>query len=122
MLNRREFGIATASAVVAGATVGLRSAAAVEPLRIGGLATLEGPFAEPGKDSFRGIEMALAEFGPTVAGRTIQLSRASSDGNPDVALASARRLVEQDKVDLFIGPLSGSEGIRIKDYAKTVPP
>jgi branched-chain amino acid transport system substrate-binding protein len=122
MLNRRDFGLVTASAVVTGLTAGgIRRAKAAEPLRIGGLATLEGPFAEPGKDSFRGIEMALAEFGPTVAGRTIAFSRASSDGNPDVALASARRLVDQDKVELFVGPLSGSEGIRIKDYAKTVP-
>lgn len=121
MLSRRNLGIAAMSTVVAGVTAGPRRAAAAVPLRIGGLATLEGPYAEPGKDSFRGIEMALAEFGPTVAGRTIELSRASSDGNPDVALASARRLVEQDKVDILVGPLSGSEGIRIKDYAKTVP-
>ena len=122
MLNRRQFGIVAASAAVAGAMPGRRAvAASAEPLRMGGLATLEGPFAEPGKDSFRGIEMALEEVGYTVAGRKIELSRASSDGNPDVALASARRLVEQDRVQVFVGPLSGSEGIRIKDYAKTVP-
>ena len=122
MFKRREFGLAMASAVAATSIAGRpRRAIAAEPLRIGGLATLEGPFAEPGKDSFRGIELALAEFGGTIAGRPIQLSRASSDGNPDVALASARRLVDQDKVELFIGPLSGSEGIRIKDYAKSAP-
>ena len=121
MLSRRDLGIAAVSTVVAGVAGGTARAASAAPLRIGGLATLEGPFAEPGKDSFRGIEMALAEFGPTVAGRTIELSRASSDGNPDVALASARRLVDQNQVDILVGPLSGSEGIRIKDYAKTVP-
>ena len=122
MFKRREFGLAMASAVAATSIAGRpRRAIAAEPLRIGGLATLEGPFAEPGKDSFRGIELALAEFGGTIAARPIQLSRASSDGNPDVALASARRLVDQDKVELFIGPLSGSEGIRIKDYAKSAP-
>jgi branched-chain amino acid transport system substrate-binding protein len=121
MLSRRDLGIAAVSTVVAGVAGSTARAASAAPLRIGGLATLEGPFAEPGKDSFRGIEMALAEFGPTVAGRTIELSRASSDGNPDVALASARRLVDQNQVDILVGPLSGSEGIRIKDYAKTVP-
>ena len=119
MLNRRQLGLAAASAIVAS---GRRSrAASSEPLRMGGLATLEGPFAEPGKDSFRGIEMALDEVGYSVAGRKIELSRASSDGNPDVALTSARRLVEQDRVQVLVGPLSGSEGIRIKDYAKTAP-
>ena len=29
--------------------------------------------------------------------------------------------MEQDGVDIVIGPLSGSEGIAIKDYAKTQP-
>jgi branched-chain amino acid transport system substrate-binding protein len=120
MLERRQFGLLAGSTVLAG---GLRRAAAQDsgPLRIGGLATLQGPFAEPGKDSFRGMELALEEAGYSVAGRKVELSRASSDGNPDVALASARRLIEQDHVQIFVGPLSGSEGIRIKDYAKTVP-
>jgi branched-chain amino acid transport system substrate-binding protein len=111
MLERRQFGLLAGSTVLAG---GLRRAAAQDsgPLRIGGLATLQGPFAEPGKDSFRGMELALEEAGYSVAGRKVELSRASSDGNPDVALASARRLIEQDHVQIFVGPLSGSEGIR----------
>ena len=33
----------------------------------------------------------------------------------------ARKLVEQDKVDFIIGPLSGSEGIAMRDFAKTIP-
>ena len=121
MLGRRELGVLSASAAAIGLTARKARAQASNTIRFGGLATLEGPFAEPGKDSFRGIEMALDEVGSTVAGKKIELSRASSDGNPDVALASARRLVDQEKVQVFVGPLSGSEGIRIKDYAKTAP-
>jgi branched-chain amino acid transport system substrate-binding protein len=34
---------------------------------------------------------------------------------------AARKLVEQDGVPVLIGPLSGSEGLAIKDYAKTQP-
>jgi branched-chain amino acid transport system substrate-binding protein len=34
---------------------------------------------------------------------------------------AARKLVEQDKVDILVGPLSGGEGIAIKDYSKTQP-
>ena len=44
-----------------------------------------------------------------------------SDATPDVALAEARRLVEQVKVDILIGPLSGSEGIAIANYSKKRP-
>jgi branched-chain amino acid transport system substrate-binding protein len=119
MITRRQFGLLT-SASISG-----RAAAAFgqsrRTIKLGGLATLDGPLAELGKDGFRGLELALAEFGSEIEGVGIELSRASSDSKPDVALASARRLVEQDKVDILIGPLSGSEGIRIKDYAKTVP-
>ena len=121
MLGRRQFGqIAAGSGLMA---FGARRVMAQGsgPLRMGGLATLQGPFTESGKDGFRGMEMALDEVGYSVAGRNIELVRASSDANPDVALASARRLIEQDRVELLVGPLSGSEGIRIKDYAKTVP-
>ncbi len=96
-------------------------AQAEDTIRIGALATLEGPFAEPGKDSMRGVELAIDEVGGVVAGKKIELVKASSDGNPEVALQSARRLVDQDKVQILIGPLSGSEGIAMRDYAKTVP-
>jgi branched-chain amino acid transport system substrate-binding protein len=33
-------------------------------------------------------------------------------------VSATRKLVEQDKVQILIGPLSGSEGIAVKDYAK----
>jgi hypothetical protein len=31
-------------------------------------------------------------------------------------LRAAKKLVEQDKVDILIAPLSGSEGIALRDY------
>jgi branched-chain amino acid transport system substrate-binding protein len=34
---------------------------------------------------------------------------------------ATRKLVEQDGVQVLIGPLSGSEGLAVKDYAKTQP-
>ncbi|ESR25814.1 hypothetical protein N177_1149 [Lutibaculum baratangense AMV1] len=92
-----------------------------ETIHFGDLATLEGPFAEPGKDGLRGMELAFEEFDWNIAGKKIEFTSASSDGNPDVALASARRLVEQDDVDIMVGPLSGSEGIRLAQYAKEHP-
>ena len=96
-------------------------ARAADPIRIGGLATLEGPFAVPGQDGMRGIKMAIAEAGGEVAGHEIELLTGSSNGEPDTAIRAARKLVEQDKVPILIGPLSGSEGIAMRDYAKTQP-
>ena len=37
------------------------------------------------------------------------------------ATRMARKLIEQDKVDIIVGPLSGSEGIAMRDYSKTIP-
>jgi branched-chain amino acid transport system substrate-binding protein len=54
-------------------------------------------------------------------GKKIVVVQGSSDASPDSAIAAARKLVEQDKVDILVGPLSGSEGLAVKDYAKTQP-
>ncbi|WP_205960401.1 ABC transporter substrate-binding protein [Ramlibacter henchirensis] len=92
-----------------------------QPVKIGLLATLEGPFAAGGADGMRGAELAVKQRNGTVAGRPVQIIKASSDAKPDVAVNAARKLVEQDKVDILVGPLSGGEGIAIKDYSKTQP-
>jgi branched-chain amino acid transport system substrate-binding protein len=91
------------------------------PVKIGLLATLEGPFAAGGADGMRGAELALKQRGGTAGGRKVEIIKASSDAKPDVAVNATRKLVEQDKVDIMVGPLSGSEGIAVKDYAKTQP-
>jgi branched-chain amino acid transport system substrate-binding protein len=94
---------------------------AQDVLKFGGLTTLEGPFAANGEDSFRGVRLALKQWNNTVAGKKIELITMSSDASPDSAIRGAKKLVEQDKVDILIGPLSGSEGLALKEYAKTQP-
>jgi branched-chain amino acid transport system substrate-binding protein len=91
------------------------------PVKIGVLATLEGPFAAGGADGMRGAELAIKQRGGVVAGRRIEMVRASSNANPDVAVNAVRKLVEQDKVDIVVGPLSGGEGIAVKDYSRSQP-
>ena len=92
-----------------------------QPVKIGLLATLEGPFAAGGADGMRGAELAVKQRNGMVAGRKIEIIKASSDAKPDVAVNATRKLVEQDKVDIMVGPLSGGEGIAVKDYSKTQP-
>jgi branched-chain amino acid transport system substrate-binding protein len=88
---------------------------------MGAIATLEGPFTVLGQEGIRGVELAIAEFGGEVAGHTIELDVGASNAEPDTAIAAARKLVEQDGATIVIGPLSGSEGLAIKDYATTQP-
>lgn len=97
------------------------AALAQDAIRIGVLVALEGAFAAGGADGVRNLEMAIAERGGAVAGRPIEVVIAPTDTTPDSAIRQARKLIEQDGVDFIIGPLSGSEGIAIRDFAKTHP-
>ena len=96
-------------------------AVAEDTIKIGVLATFEGAFAVIGDDSMRVAVMAIDDFGGKVGGKKIEIVKASSDGSPDSAVRAVRKLVEQDGVKVIVGPLSGDEGLAVKDYAKTKP-
>ena len=90
-------------------------------IKIGILVALEGAFATGGQDGVRNVELALKQVNNTIAGKKIETVVAPTDTKPDTTVRMARKLVEQDKVDFIIGPLSGSEGIAMRDFAKTIP-
>ena len=96
-------------------------AMAQDSIKLGALAVLEGAFTVLGEDSMRGVELALQEFNYMAGGKKIELITGSSSASPDSAVRATRKLVEQDGVKVIVGPLSGSEGLAVKDYAKTQP-
>jgi branched-chain amino acid transport system substrate-binding protein len=97
------------------------AAFAQETIKVGILVALEGAFAAGGADGVRNVELALKQAGGMAGGKTIVTVVAPTDTTPDTTIRMARKLIEQDGVDIIIGPLSGSEGIAMRDYAKTVP-
>lgn len=96
-------------------------AMAQDTIKIGLLVTQEGTFTVAGEDGIRGFELALQQADNAVAGKPIEWVLGPTDATPDTVVRQARKLIEQDEVDIIIGPLSGSEGIAMRDYAKTVP-
>jgi branched-chain amino acid transport system substrate-binding protein len=116
---RRQFICTLAGAAVLAAFTG--PASAQDTIKIGVLATLEGPFAAGGQDGIRGAELALKEKGGMAGGKKIVLLKGSSDATPDKAVNATRKLVEQDKVNIMVGPLSGDEGVAVKNYSKSQP-
>jgi branched-chain amino acid transport system substrate-binding protein len=110
-----------ALALLSSAAWAPRAALADDSIKVGLLATLEGPFTVLGQDGVRGAELALKEANYTAGGKKIDVIKGSSDASPDSAVKAARKLVEQDGVAILIGPLSGDEGLAVKDYAKTQP-
>jgi ABC-type branched-subunit amino acid transport system substrate-binding protein len=113
----KGFGLAAAAALTA--VVG--TAHAADKLKIGVTATLEGTYTVLGEDGMRGYELAVKAHGGKAGGREIETIVGSTDTSPDSAVRAAKKLVEQDKVDVLISPLSGAEGIAIRDYSKTQP-
>ena len=113
----------TALTAVAGFALAaqLSSAHAEDTLKIGLLATFEGAFTVLGEDGQRGAELALKQHDGMAGGNKIEFVIGSSDASPDSAIRAVRKLVEQDGVKIVIGPLSGDEGLAVKDYAKTQP-
>jgi len=110
-----------AATVAVGFALCAGSVQAQDTIKVGGLATLEGPFTVLGQDSMRGLELALKERNYTAGGKKIELITGSSDASPDSAVNAARKLVEQDGVQILVGPLSGDEGLAVKNYAKSQP-
>jgi branched-chain amino acid transport system substrate-binding protein len=110
-----------ALALLSGVAFAPQWARADDSIKVGLLATLEGPFTVLGQDGVRGAELAFKEANYTAGGKKIEVVKGSSDASPDSAVKAARKLVEQDGVKILVGPLSGDEGLAVKDYAKTQP-
>jgi branched-chain amino acid transport system substrate-binding protein len=114
-------GLLLATAAGLAALVGTGSVNAADQLKVGVTATLEGTYTVLGEDGMRGYELAVEAHHGMAGGKQIDTIVGSTDASPDSAVRAAKKLVEQDKVDMLISPLSGAEGIAIRDYSKTQP-
>jgi branched-chain amino acid transport system substrate-binding protein len=90
-------------------------------LRVGVLASLSGPFAQLGEDGRDGVELAFQEVSNQVAGRPVKLFIEDSAADPAKAVEKTRALINRDHVQLILGPLSGAEGLAVKEAADEWP-
>jgi branched-chain amino acid transport system substrate-binding protein len=106
------------------------------PIKIGHLSNCEGPFGPFYGQTVGGFALPFIDRGATpadpadpvqgaenavVAGHPIEFAYGCSDATPEKALEEAKRLVEQEGVQILVGPLSGSEGIAVANYSKEHP-
>ena len=97
------------------------AALAQEKIKVGVTATLEGTYTVLGEDGIRGHQTALNTLGKKIGDKELEFIIASTDATPDSAIRAVRKLIEQDKVQILLSPLSGDEGIAVKNFAKTRP-
>src|SRR5262245_6990446 len=90
------------------------------PIKIGFSTDLTGIAAQPAKDMVNGLQMYLDEISNQMAGRKVELIVEDSQGSPNVALTTLRKLVEHDRVHIVAGVLFGHLGYalapRIEEY------
>ncbi len=113
---RRSHGLVVFGMVVALALAGSEVGAQQGPIKIGLIIPLTGVFSSNGRDMANGLSLSLAQVGNKVAGREIQVITEDDQGTPAQSLTKARKLVELDKVDLLMGPLTANSGYALRDY------
>ena len=89
-----------AAALLAAAPLG---ANAQEPIRIGLVLPMTGPFASTGRQVEAGARLYLAQNGDTVAGRKVELILRDDAGTADTTRRIAQELVVNDKVTALAG-------------------
>jgi branched-chain amino acid transport system substrate-binding protein len=94
-----------AAASFAGAMAAAGIAAAQEPIRIGAFLSVTGPAAFLGDPEQKTLEMYVERINASggVGGRKLQLVVYDDGGDADKARTFAKRLIEQDKVDVIVG-------------------
>jgi branched-chain amino acid transport system substrate-binding protein len=95
-----------------GTTAGGTSA----PLKLGVLLSTSGPFVFEGSSGINSIKLYLSQHNNQLGGRPVDVVYEDTAGQPDQTLTKAKKLVEQDKVDLLVGPVGSNEALAIRDY------
>src|SRR5271163_2635790 len=106
---------ALTSVLVAGA------AQAQDKIKVGVTATLEGTYTILGVDGIAGFNAAVKNYKSMGGGKQLEFVIASTDATPDSAIRAVRKLIDQDKAQILISPLSGDEGIAVKNFSRTHP-
>jgi branched-chain amino acid transport system substrate-binding protein len=103
--QRRHLMLGTAAAALStGLLPRLAFGAAAEPLKVGLIVPMSGPFASTGRQIEAAVKLYIQQHGATVAGRQIEILLKDDGGvAPDVTKRLAQELVSRDKVQVLAG-------------------
>ncbi|KAB3532708.1 substrate-binding domain-containing protein [Alkaliphilus serpentinus] len=92
-----------------------------DPIKIGGLTSLSGVLQDYGTQMQRGFMLGLeyaTDGTMEVAGRKIEVIWEDTTTVPDVARERALKLLDEDKVDLLVGPASSADAAALLGLAE----
>ncbi len=99
--SRRQF--LQSSAAAAAAAMMPFTARAADPVRIGLILPLTGPFASTGRQVESAVKLYMAKKGDTVAGQKIELLVRDDTSTPDTTKRLAQELISRDKASFIAG-------------------
>ena len=106
-----------AHTTLAALVAGLALSALAADLKVGLSVSLSGPNSSLGVPYAKGMQAALA-YKPEVNGRKIQLIVLDDSSDPTVAGRNARKLVDEDKVDVLMGTSGVPAAIAMAQVAR----
>ena len=87
-----------------------------EPIKIGFLAPITGPYAQIGKDMVDGANLYLEKTGNKLGGQKIELLVEDMEGIPATSLNKARKLVELNRIAILTGEAFANAGYALQPY------
>jgi branched-chain amino acid transport system substrate-binding protein len=105
MITRRQFTTTLAGALAPALWARRGARAAGEPLRIGSIFSYTGPAAFLGDRMKRSVELFVEEANRKggIGGRPLELHLYDAASESSKAVLAAKRLIEQDRVDVIVG-------------------
>jgi branched-chain amino acid transport system substrate-binding protein len=88
-----------------------------EPIRIGLLAPQTGTLAALGADELNGWNLFFEQNGTTFGGVEVETVTGDDAGDPAIAVQQAQRLVEDEEVDMIVGPIAANTALAVCEYA-----
>src|SRR5437867_5830294 len=85
-------------------------------VKIGLLLPYTGVLSLQGIDTTNGFELYLDKIDRRAGGRAIQVLKEDDEAKPDVGLTKIKKLVERNRVDFLVGPVSSVVALAIRNY------
>lgn len=86
-------------------------------IKVGFLSPVTGTVAAAGTEMREGWDLYWEKHDGRVGDVVIETYYEDDAGDPDTALTKAKRLVEDENVDILVGPLLANTGLAVSDYA-----
>ncbi len=86
------------------------------PVKIGLLLPYTGPLGIQGVEATKGFELYMQKIGMKAGGRAIQIVKEDDEAKPDVGLTKIKKLIESDRVDFVVGPVSSVVALAVRNY------